>query len=92
MIQSFKCKDALALYEGKSPRRFKSFASVAEAQGRAVGRGADAGLSEGTAWNRLEALKGDRKGQHCIRTNDQWRVCFVWTEVGPANVEIVDYH
>jgi len=42
--------------------------------------------------NKLEALKGDRKGQHSIRVNDQWRVCFVWTEAGPANVEIVDCH
>lgn len=42
--------------------------------------------------NRLEALSGDRKGQHSIRINDQWRVCFVWTENGPEDVEIVDYH
>ena len=42
--------------------------------------------------NRLEALAGDRRGQHSIRINDQWRICFVWTEEGPANVEIVDYH
>ena len=42
--------------------------------------------------NRLEALKGTRKGQHSIRINDQWRVCFIWTEDGPKRVEIVDYH
>lgn len=42
--------------------------------------------------NRLELLKGDRAGQHSIRINDQWRVCFVWTPAGPADVEIVDYH
>lgn len=44
--------------------------------------------------NRLEALKGDRKGQHSIRINDRWRICFEWPEAspGPANVEIVDYH
>jgi len=42
--------------------------------------------------NRLEALKGNRKGQHSIRINDQWRICFRWTMAGPANVEIVDYH
>ena len=42
--------------------------------------------------NHLEALKGDRAGQHSVRINDQWRVCFVWTERGPADVEIVDYH
>jgi len=42
--------------------------------------------------NRLEALKGARKGQHSIRINDQWRICFVWTNSGPDTVEIVDYH
>jgi toxin HigB-1 len=42
--------------------------------------------------NRLEALRGDRAGQHSIRVNDQWRVCFVWTEDGPAQVEVTDYH
>lgn len=42
--------------------------------------------------NRLEALKGDRAGQHSIRINDQWRVCFVWTDAGPEEVQIVDYH
>ena len=42
--------------------------------------------------NGLEALTGDRKGRHSIRTNDQFRVCFIWTEAGPAEVEIVDYH
>ena len=42
--------------------------------------------------NRLEALQGDRKGQHAIRVNDQWRFCFVWTENGPADVEFTDYH
>ena len=42
--------------------------------------------------NHLEALKGDRVGQHSVRINDQWRICFVWTEQGPADVEIVDYH
>jgi len=42
--------------------------------------------------NHLEELKGDRVGQHSVRINDQWRICFRWTEQGPENVEIVDYH
>lgn len=42
--------------------------------------------------NRLEALKGDRAGQHSIRINDQWRICFVWSDAGAEEVEIVDYH
>jgi len=42
--------------------------------------------------NQLEALTGDRKGQHSIRVNDQWRICFEWTPEGPTGVEVVDYH
>ena len=42
--------------------------------------------------NRLEVLRGDRRGQHSIRINDQYRICFTWTDAGPRNVEIVDYH
>ncbi len=42
--------------------------------------------------NRLEALSGDREGQHSIRVNDQWRICFIWTAAGPTEIEIVDYH
>ena len=42
--------------------------------------------------NRLEALRGDRAGQHSIRINQQWRICFAWTDAGPIDVEIVDYH
>ncbi|WP_274379225.1 type II toxin-antitoxin system RelE/ParE family toxin [Rhodophyticola sp. CCM32] len=42
--------------------------------------------------NRLEALKGNRAGQHSIRINDQWRICFIWTRAGPADVELTDYH
>lgn len=42
--------------------------------------------------NRLEALRGDRAGQHSIRINDQWRLCFIWTDNGPEEVELVDYH
>ncbi len=42
--------------------------------------------------NRLEALIGNRQGQYSIRLNAQWRICFIWTDLGPADVEIVDYH
>ncbi|MBL4768340.1 MAG: type II toxin-antitoxin system RelE/ParE family toxin [Rhodobacteraceae bacterium] len=42
--------------------------------------------------NRLEVLKGDRAGQHSIRINNKWRICFIWTESGPVDVEITDYH
>ena len=92
MIQSFKCKDTLALYEGKSPRKFKAFASVAERKLSQLEAAQTLDFLKAPPGNRLEALKGDRKGQHSIRINDQWRICFVWTDVGPTDVEIVDYH
>ena len=92
MIQSFKCKETLALYEGKSPRPFKALAKVAERKLAQLDAAQTLAFLKAPPGNRLEALKGDRKGQHSIRINDQWRVCFVWSEVGPTDVEIVDYH
>ena len=92
MIQSFKCKDTLALYEGKNPRKFKAFASVAERKLSQLDAAQTLDFLKAPPGNHLEALKGDRKGQHSIRINSQWRICFVWSDVGPAEVEIVDYH
>ena len=92
MIQSFKCKDTLALYEGRSPRKLKAFASVAERKLSHLDAAQTLYFLKAPPGNHLEALKGDRKGQHSIRINDQWRICFVWTDVGPVDVEIVDYH
>jgi len=92
MIQSFKCKDTLALFEGKSPRIFRSIAATAERKLTQLDAAQTLGFLRSPPGNRLEALKVERKGQHSIRINDQWRICFVWTDVGPKNVEIVDYH
>jgi len=92
MIQSFKCKDTEALYEGKSPRKFKAFMSVAERKLAQLEAAQTLDFLKAPPGNRLEALKGDRKGQHSIRINDQWRICFVWSGVGPVDIEIVDYH
>jgi len=92
MIQSFQCKDTQALYEGKSPRQFKAFFAVAERKLAQLDAAQTLDFLKAPPGNRLEALKGDRKGQHSIRINDQWRVCFIWSGVGPADVEIVDYH
>ena len=92
MIQSFKCKDTLALYEGKNPRRFKAFLGVAERKLSQLDAAQTLEFMKAPPGNHLEALKGDRKGQHSVRINDQWRICFVWTPTGPVNVEIVDYH
>ena len=92
MIQSFKCKATLALYEGKAPKRFRAFASVAERKLSQLDAAQTLEFMKAPPGNRLEALAGDRKGQHSVRINDQWRICFVWTDAGPAHVEIVDYH
>jgi proteic killer suppression protein len=92
MIQSFKCKDTLALFEGKNPRRFKAFVSVAERKLTQLDAAQSLDFLKAPPGNHLEALKGDRKGQHSIRINDQWRICFKWSAVGPTDVEIVDYH
>lgn len=92
MIKSFKCKDTQSLYEGRCPRRFRSLARIAERKLAQLDAAQTLGFLKAPPGNRLEALAGDRKGQHSIRINEQWRVCFVWTELGPTNVEIVDYH
>ena len=89
MIQ---CKDTLALYEGKSPRRFKAFLPVAERKLSQLDAAQTLDFMRAPPSNHLEALKGDRKGQHSVRINVQWRICFVWTDTGPIDVEIVDYH
>ncbi|WP_395701351.1 type II toxin-antitoxin system RelE/ParE family toxin [Aquabacterium sp.] len=92
MIRSFKCKDTEALFAGRSPRRFKAIASVAERKLAQLEAAQTLDFLRAPPGNRLEALVGDRKGQHSIRINDQFRVCFVWTAAGPEEVEIVDYH
>jgi proteic killer suppression protein len=92
MIQSFKCKQTQALYVGGSPRKFKAFLAVAERKLAQLDAAQTLDFLKAPPGNRLETLKGDRKGLHSIRINDQWRICFVWTGVGPAEVEIVDYH
>ena len=92
MIVSFRDRRTEALAEGQSVAQFAHIESVARRKLRQLeiaGRLADLRVPPG---NRLEALRGDRVGQHSIRINDQFRVCFRWTSAGPEDVEIVDYH
>ncbi len=89
---SFKCADTKALASGRRVGRFANIESPARRKLRQLqiaGRLDDLRVPPG---NRLEALKGDRAGQHSIRVNDQFRVCFRWTAAGASDVEIVDYH
>jgi proteic killer suppression protein len=92
VIRSFRCRDTEAMFGGTRIPRFVAIESVAMrklAMLNQAGRLDDLRVPPG---NRLEALLGRRKGQHSIRVNDQYRVCFRWTDAGPEDVEIVDYH
>jgi toxin HigB-1 len=93
MIRSFADPEAATIWSGRRSRKLPADMQPAAlrklrmlSQARAL---SDLRVPPG---NRLEALKGDRAGQHSIRINDRWRICFVWTEGGAADVEIADYH
>ena len=92
MIRSFKSRDTEALFNGKRVPRFANYEKVATRKLQMLEDASELRDLKAPPANRLETLKGDRKGQHSIRINDQWRVCFVWTDAGPEQVEIVDYH
>ncbi|MDD2882831.1 MAG: type II toxin-antitoxin system RelE/ParE family toxin [Rhodoferax sp.] len=92
MIQSFKCTDTQALFGGACVARFANIRAVAERKLQMLHRATRLDDLRIPPNNKLEALKRDRKGQHSIRINDQWRVCFVWTGSNADQVEIVDYH
>ena len=92
MIKSFRCADTEALSKGVRVRRFVNIAVVARRKLRQLEIATRLDDLRVPPGNRLEALRGNRSGQHSIRINDQWRVCFRWTEAGIKDVEIVDYH
>lgn len=92
MIKSFKCSDTEALSKGFRVKRFVSIGAVARRKLRQLEIAARLDDLKVPPGNRLEALKGKRSGQYSIRVNEQWRVCFRWTDSGAEDVEIVDYH
>ncbi len=97
MIVSFKDEETAAIYDGEETRRARrrlplelwSTAQRKLDQLNRVARLQQLGVPPG---NRLKALSGDRAGQHSNRINDQYRICFVWTDNGPAELQITDYH
>ena len=92
MILGFKCKDTQKLFDGVRIKRWVNIEVVALRKLAVLNRAAVLTDLKIPPQNKLEALKKDRKGQHSIRINDQWRVCFRWTVNGPKDIEIVDYH
>jgi proteic killer suppression protein len=92
MIRSFACTDTDALFHSRAVSRFRSIERVARRKLLQIHAATELVSLRIPPGNHLEALKADRKGQHSIRINDQWRISFVWKTDGAHRVEIVDYH
>ena len=92
MIRSFRDAATARLFADEDVPGFRAFERQARRQLLLLNGAAALSDLRSPPGNRLEALKGDRKGQHSIRINQQWRLCFLWRNGGAENVEIVDYH
>ena len=92
MIRSFKDRETRRFFEGRRVAAYHSFANQAARRLTLLDSAETLGDLAALPTNRLEALRGGRAGQHSIRINAQWRICFRWTDDGPSDVEIVDYH
>lgn len=92
MIQSFRCRDTERLFHREVVPRFKAIERQALRKLDMLNAAPDLLTLSSLPGNRLEPLKGERKGQFSIRINDQWRICFVWRDGRAYEVEIVDYH
>ena len=92
MIASYRDKDTEKVANGIRVKQFEAIALVAQRRLNALESATQLDDLLVPPGNRLEALKGDRKGQHSIRINDQYRICFEWKEGNAYNVEITDYH
>jgi toxin HigB-1 len=92
MIRSFRDRDTEALFSDIPVRRFRAIERQARRKLLYVHRARVIQDLNAPPGNRLETLKGDRRGQYSIRVNDQWRICFTWRDGDAHDVEIVDYH
>ena len=92
MIQSFKGRDTQRFFEGHRVAAFQGFANQAARRLTLLDSAETLEDLAALPSNRLETLRGKREGQRSIRINAQWRICFRWTDDGPCDVEIVDYH
>jgi proteic killer suppression protein len=92
MIRSFRDRATQLVWVGEFVKRFSGIEKQAQRKLDMLHVARDLGDLRAPPGNRLELLAGNRQGEHSIRINDQWRICFRWTKEGPADVEIVDYH
>ncbi|MCE5262002.1 MAG: type II toxin-antitoxin system RelE/ParE family toxin [Deltaproteobacteria bacterium] len=92
MIKSFRCKETAALFDDRQVNRFQAIERQARRKLLYLHRARTLEDLRQPPGNHLEALKGDRSGQHSIRVNDQWRICFVWEDGDAQEVEVVDDH
>ena len=92
VIRSFRSKETEELFHYHHTQRFRALERVALRKLLQVHAATELRVLASPPGNHLEALRGDRTGQHSIRINEQWRICFVWREGGAYEVEIVDYH
>lgn len=92
MIRSFRSRETQQLHRRESVKRLKGIERPALRKLRQLDAATQLRDLASPPGNRLEALKGSRKGQHSIRINDQWRICFVWRDGDAFEVEITDYH
>ncbi|GJL92886.1 type II toxin-antitoxin system RelE/ParE family toxin [Hyphococcus sp.] len=91
-IKSFNNRKTERFFKGERVARWAAFEKAALRKLDMLDAAEDLKDLKSPPGNRLEALKGERKGQHSIRINDQWRVCFIWRPDGAHDVEIIDYH
>lgn len=92
MIRSFRDRDTEALFADDLPRRFVNIERAARRKLLLIEAATKLDELRSPPGNRLEALKGDRRGRYSIRISDQWRICFGWQDGDALDVEIVDYH
>ena len=92
MIKTFKCKETEKLFNDLDVKRFSSISRAARIKLEMLNAAVSLNSLRVPPGNRLEQLKGDRKGQYSIRINDQWRICFGWENENAIDVEVVDYH
>ena len=92
MNRSFACGDTEVLFDRRAVSRFRNIERVARRKLLQIHAATELASLRIPPGNQLQALRADRKGQHSIRINDQWRICFVWKADGAHRVEIVDYH